>query len=388
MYRIIKILIIVIISLGFQEVHSQQQVIFRLQPADVETCIGESAKFEAITDTLYIPGNEINIKWQLKEPGSTEWTDAPTTYPFLIQTEPYSEELKGIMTVLTISDLDNTYADYVFRCTVNELVSSNEARLTIHSLPGISFNASDLCYGDITRFTNTSPDSMNIASWEWDFGDGQVSSLFHAGHYYQQQGDYTVNLTGRDFNNCVNTQSAEITILELPSPEITMAKNVFCLNESNVLFYCEQDFESFSWEIETAADPLNGNNSSLLFNCDEGVFEPGQYTAHLTVGDSNGCYRKVTEPFLVLTSRVPKEGLVYQKENNSNLLVLLIEEDELFEYFWFAYNINNINDTIENNLVDKPYHLFEQDINTETYQYGVEVRSKNSECSTIFLFEK
>ena len=52
---------------------------------------------------------------------------------------------------------------------------------------------------DVIQFTDTSTDSDGtIASWSWDFGDGDTSTLQNPTHDYADDGTYPVTLTVTD----------------------------------------------------------------------------------------------------------------------------------------------------------------------------------------------
>lgn len=386
MYTSFRLLIIIQILLGSSLLFSQdQQVVFRINPDNAVSCDEGEAQFVTVVDTLYFE-DIFEIIWQYNSGSGWSSINGATPFDFNIN-NTYEEELMGTQSVLALHNLEEDFNGYSFRCTVNEIYTGVEATLTVHPLPEISFESSEYCFGKLTMFNNTSPDMANIYTWNWDFGDGQVSQLQNPEHYYASTGDYSVSLTATDNNGCVSNVSNDLTILELPQPQITASKYVFCRNESNILYRCTQDFASYEWEINTNSDPITGSEPDISFNCDENIFNPGQYNIELSVSDTSGCYNSVTSNFLVLTSKVPQEGIVHRKEIDSDMLVLLIDDEDMYSYLWFAYNINNLNDTIESSVNDYPYHLYNTEIDTANYRYGVEVRSLNSECSTVFLFE-
>lgn len=61
------------------------------------------------------------------------------------------------------------------------------------------------CNGDSIAFTATS--QTGVASWLWNFGDGQTSTSANPTHVYSQDGIYTVTLTAIDSNNCTSNNS-------------------------------------------------------------------------------------------------------------------------------------------------------------------------------------
>ena len=62
----------------------------------------------------------------------------------------------------------------------------------------------------LIQFQNTSGSAI---SYQWDFGDGTVSTLENPSHLYSAQGIYTVHLTVRGIQNCRDTITKELAII-------------------------------------------------------------------------------------------------------------------------------------------------------------------------------
>ena len=56
--------------------------------------------------------------------------------------------------------------------------------------------------------------TLNGVSYEWDFGDGQSSTLTHPNNTYAGDGSYTVSMIATDFRGCKDTVAKPIRILE------------------------------------------------------------------------------------------------------------------------------------------------------------------------------
>ena len=82
--------------------------------------------------------------------------------------------------------------------------------VTVNALPKPLFKASDTtgCYPLKVNFTDLSkPQEGSIVKWEWDLGDGTVSSLQNPSHVYSGPGNYNVILRVTNTAGCVNTLS-------------------------------------------------------------------------------------------------------------------------------------------------------------------------------------
>ncbi len=72
------------------------------------------------------------------------------------------------------------------------------------------------CSGSATQFTDISVSNTAIASWLWDFGDGNTSTLQNPTHVYNSPGIYNVTLTIYDGSgNVLGTQTHTIEIYEV-----------------------------------------------------------------------------------------------------------------------------------------------------------------------------
>lgn len=95
-----------------------------------------------------------------------------------------------------------------------------------------SISVENFCLGDITEFSLISYGS-SIASYHWDFGDGNTSSLSNPSHVYTSSGTFTVTLTVNLSDGNTLDRVREITItppLQLSSN--ILGKDTVCLGES------------------------------------------------------------------------------------------------------------------------------------------------------------
>ncbi len=71
--------------------------------------------------------------------------------------------------------------------------------------------------GTTVLFTDNSTDSDGfIVSWDWDFDDGNTSTLQNPSHSFASAGTYTVSLTVTDDGGNSDTYTANITVSSLP----------------------------------------------------------------------------------------------------------------------------------------------------------------------------
>ena len=135
-------------------------------------------------------------------------------------------------------------------------------------------------------FTDTTIASETIVSWNWDFGDGNTSTVQNPSNTYAANGSYTVQLIMNTLNGCSDTATKDIT--------------VSCI----VPGVCEADFgvDSSSCPTLAFADSSTSNGSVNSWNWDFGDGQTstaqnpsntyaanGSYVVTLIMGTDNNC---------------------------------------------------------------------------------------------------
>lgn len=124
-----------------------------------------------------------------------------------------------------------------------------EQTVTIRAVPEPGFFFAGECIGEATQFTDTSTlDSGQsvITTWQWDFGDGNTSTLQNPTHNYANSGPDTVWLKVITNFGCADSVDARIDIGEDPVAQMTWQK--VCLGDQT---------EFFDQSAATPIDPVN-----------------------------------------------------------------------------------------------------------------------------------
>ena len=109
-----------------------------------------------------------------------------------------------------------------------------------------------------------------FTNFEWDFGDGEMSSEYEPVHVYTQEGDYYVTLTASDDLDCQNSSTQ---IINVAASLLFYSPNVFSPNGDgindnfNVSVVGQEDFELFIFDrwgkqLFTTKDPNEGWNGT------------------------------------------------------------------------------------------------------------------------------
>ncbi|MBI3500623.1 MAG: PKD domain-containing protein [Bacteroidetes bacterium] len=124
----------------------------------------------------------------------------------------------------------HTYATYG-TYTVTQIVTSSGGckdtlaqTITVYALPIVNFATDTVCLGDTTLFTDLSSiPSGSITSWNWNFGDGNSSSLQNPVHAYSSSGTFNAALTVTSNNGCANTLALAVVVHPLPKADFSYA---------------------------------------------------------------------------------------------------------------------------------------------------------------------
>jgi PKD repeat protein len=117
----------------------------------------------------------------------------------------------------------NSIEEVLYHCTVHSSPGRNintfqNGRINViaaeeNTAPTAGFSASCTDLG--CSFTDTSTDSDGtIASWAWDFGDGNGSTMQNPEHGYADAGSYSVMLTVTDDDGAEDTTSQMVEVSE------------------------------------------------------------------------------------------------------------------------------------------------------------------------------
>ncbi|WP_200975645.1 PKD domain-containing protein [Echinicola sp. 20G] len=94
----------------------------------------------------------------------------------------------------------------------------------------------------MATFTNT---SENVASYSWNFGDGNTSTEENPSHSYEAAGIYTVVLTAKGANGKIVEADEDITIIENLKAAYTFEKEYLMVTFANT----SENAVTFSWDF-------------------------------------------------------------------------------------------------------------------------------------------
>ena len=101
------------------------------------------------------------------------------------------------------------------------------------------------CVGNDISFSNN---SVYSDTYQWDFGDGELSNEVNPIHHYLKGGSYKVKLIAKDLSNCITPDTISINLTIKDILVTTQNKDFFVCRDSIVQFSEKTyDFATYNW---------------------------------------------------------------------------------------------------------------------------------------------
>ena len=231
-------------------------------------------------------------------------------------------------------------------------IKISEVRKSLHiEVADCSLTEADLdpeytsCDGFTVNFFNRN--NANIQTFEWDFGDGNTSTLPAPTHTYAIAGDYLLKLVVNRGLPCSSSDSAIVKVYPGFFPDFTMlgqCQNVpVQFNDLTTATYGAPN--KWDWNF---GDPTSLSNTSILKNPTHIYNTTGSYNVTFVVYSDKGCYDTIYKTIDILNqpplSVFPKDTLICVIDT------LQLNATGAGSFLWTPnYMINNV--TIPNPLV-------------------------------------
>ena len=142
-----------------------------------------------------------------------------------------------------------------------------------HPLALFSPSATQICQGESVQFTDNG--SIDYDTVQWDFGDGNTSSILNETHVYNTPGNFTATLTVTDtLINVSNSMSVNISVDAAPDNTVSSSHTFPACYGETVTLTANATGMNYLWS--------NGATTQSI-----DVTDAGTYSVSIT--DSNGC---------------------------------------------------------------------------------------------------
>jgi len=180
-----------------------------------DACLNDDIEFSNLTNEQ---GNTYLYDWDFGDSNTSSDKNPTHTYST-------SGTYTVVLTATTSDGCSAIYTDHI--------------KVSQH--PQADFSVSNGCDNELNTFNNetTINVSETIDSYEWDYGDGSVSSGETGSHTYDDPGIYDVTLRAVSGNSCDDIATKQITIFAKPIPDFLFSgecdgNNITFSNESTV----------------------------------------------------------------------------------------------------------------------------------------------------------
>ncbi|NNF01391.1 MAG: PKD domain-containing protein, partial [Bacteroidia bacterium] len=197
----------------------------------------------------------------------------------------------------TVQNPDHIYSgDGTFTVIVtayNNLNCVARDTLTVQVIPFITaaMTVADACLNDTSQIFGNS--NSPTASWNWDLGDGNNSSLQDPMHVYNAPGDYIVNLIVTDALGCTNSAVDTIHIGSLPVADFT--PDTTCSGNPTTFYSLSSGVGALNHQWNFGGNVFSFNDTtSFTFGTS------GTHSVNLSVMSSEGCVDDTTKDVVVL----------------------------------------------------------------------------------------
>ncbi len=224
-----------------------------------------------LSDTLVCPGKQVSFNnttvgdgliynWTFGD--GTQSSAANPTYLYTIQ---------GIYTpMLFVTDINN--------CKDSASIAGG-----VHVfIPTAKFLMSDSFSACPPLSVNFSNQSTNFASYQWDFGDGNTSSVISPAHVYTYPGVYPVKLVLNGNGACMDSLVKTITI-KGPTGTLQYATMPACYPSTQRFTALSQNAVQYLWDYSDGNTNLSGADTSSH------IYAPGFYVPKIILIDAAGC---------------------------------------------------------------------------------------------------
>lgn len=249
----------------------------------------------------------------------------------------------------------NNSGDYTVQVVANinggTAACTDTATIDIHVLPtpvaNYTFDNNNGCDSMYVNFgDNSTPDAIN---WAWDFDNGQTDNTNAPPiQFYGTPGNYDVELTVTNANNCSNTTTQTFTVYESPVPAFTPTS--VCVNDvatftDNSTSAAGDPIIGWTWDFGDGSPINNNQNPTHTYTA------PGFYDMVLTV---NTAFCSTTDTVQLNVENVPAANFVADTTDGCADLLVNFTNSSSANATNFYWNFGD-GDT---SILASPSHLF------------------------------
>lgn len=302
----------------------------------VATIYGEPVSLFTLPSGLICTNNEFTFI-----NNTTDNFDSNLSYEWFVNNTLISNDRDLQYTFSSSGDQQIKLITSIPGCS-NELV---QILPNIGAGPIVGFDEVGNCENELIAFTNSS--QGDIASYQWNFGNGDSSSAQNPTTSYLNAGAYSVSLQTTGINGCTSSVSKPLSIYSKPEVNFSLDLPPFSCSGAPSQFHDltpvpdDSNLESWNWDFGEGGLGT-GKNPSHIYAL------AGEYQVGLTVTTDQGCSAAIEKP--VVIHETPQPDFSFDAACINKLVRFETTADQVKSWQW---KINNSNYPVQN-----PTHVF------------------------------
>ena len=176
----------------------------------------------------------------------------------------------------------NSYAVKLTATSVNGCVKDTTITISIDENPVANFSFVSACINNPISFAdNSTIGNGTLSSWNWNFGNSNLSSNQNDVQSYGISGNYTVSLVVATTQGCSDSISKSVTVFDGPSPSYSVVD--ICEGNAASFINTSTNAVSYEWTVPSLGQTSTNISPTFSFST------PGWHIAQLEATSANGC---------------------------------------------------------------------------------------------------
>ncbi|MCE3281490.1 MAG: cell surface protein [Chitinophagaceae bacterium] len=161
---------------------------------------------------------------------------------------------------------------------------------------GFVYSQVKTCGTTTVAFTDTSRSYFGLNGWQWNFGDGNNSTVRHPVHVYTSTNTWPIQLIAQGVSGCADTVNIPVFVKVDSKPIVSIVSdNTGCVNQPvtyNSVVTSNDPVTYYNWTFSNGA---TGNSPTVINN----YGSAGTFNGQLIVGTAFGCYDTTSKPITI-----------------------------------------------------------------------------------------